>query len=1113
MSTSTHHTIGLLAPTIGAYDLWLGVLDTANSHGARLISFPGRRFQDARQFYAQANTIYDLITPRRVDGLVMWSSAIGNNVGREAMQGFCDRFRPLPLVSIGMVLPDIPSIVIDNYSGLFDATSHLIEEHGCSRLAFIRGMEGHQGAEDRYRGYLDALARHNIPFDPALVSPPNDWRSETGRSAVRVFIDERQVPFDAVVASSDDLALGAIWELEARGIHVPGDIPLTGFNDSWELQARGIHVPDEIALTPLNDAHVSRMATPPLTTVPLEMYELARQATTMLMALIDGRPASPSSISLPTHLLVRQSCGCQDPAVEQASIAAVDALPASSPAETDWATQRAPIITQLAEAIRSSWLSLDWARRLAAAFVADIEGGDAPTGAFLGLLAEGLQTIVLSDGDAGVWQGTLSELRRRVLPYLLANAARMVRAESILAQGRLNIAETVRHTQAYTAWQRDQRAHILHEIERAMTTAASVPELLDVLALELPRLGIPGCYLSLYADPNDPTVAATLVMAYNAGGRIDLPRDGLTFPSWQLIPDGLMPQDGILNLVVESLHYHEDKLGFIVFEVGMREGSLYDLVAEQISSVLKGAFLLARNVRLYQEALEAQEEAREANRLKSRFLSIVGHELRTPLSLLVGLSELLLREETKEELSLPAPYRQDLERIHVNARQLDGLLRDVLDLTLSEIGQLRLVKRPVSLAEIIEAAALIGQKMAEDKGLVWQVSMPDRLPYVWADPMRLQQVILNLINNAVKFTRQGSIRLVVEPRGDEVTIKICDTGIGVPQAEQEIIFDEFRQAEGIVKREYGGLGIGLALCRQLVELHEGKIGVQSPGEELGGSTFFFTLPVLSGAAEIGLEGDGQHQVVVLTHRAGSSGDLIEYLVDEGFNIRVVEVDGAAGWLSQLAASPPSAIVLDCQPATEQGWALVNLLKDNPATADIPVLFYSLPEGQDSGSVLALDYLTKPVDAADLIEALQRQGMTWHRAEGGKAILIVDDEPAILDLHARIVQTQMPECTILRAGDGREALAIIEQARPDLVLLDLMMPEMDGFKVLEAMRESEASRNIPVIVLTARAITQEDMARLNRGVSAILQKGIFSAGETLSHVSEALARSKSLSGET
>lgn len=263
MNASKHATVGLLAPTIGAYDLWLGALDTANRHGARLIGFPGRRFRDSRQFHAQANVIYELITPERVDGLVIWSSAIGNNISHEDIQEFCERFHPLPVVSIGMVLQGIPSVTIDNYGGLYDAVSHLIEAHGRRRLAFIRAMKGHRGAEDRYQGYVDALAQHGIPFDPDLVSPPGDWRSETGRNDIRLFLDERKVQFDAVVCSSDDLALGATWELRARGIQVPGDVALTGFNDSWQSQVRGTHVPDEIALTDFNDPRISHTATPP----------------------------------------------------------------------------------------------------------------------------------------------------------------------------------------------------------------------------------------------------------------------------------------------------------------------------------------------------------------------------------------------------------------------------------------------------------------------------------------------------------------------------------------------------------------------------------------------------------------------------------------------------------------------------------------------------------------------------------------------------------------------------------------------------------------------------------------------------------------------------------
>lgn len=510
---------------------------------------------------------------------------------------------------------------------------------------------------------------------------------------------------------------------------------------------------------------------------------------------------------------------------------------------------------------------------------------------------------------------------------------------------------------------------------------------------------------------------------------------------------------------------------------------------------------------------QKRELAEEANQLKSDFLSTVSHELRTPLSLLVGLSEMLLRDQAGDKPPLPKAYRQDLARIHVSAQQLDGLVRDVLDLASSQVGQLRLLKKPVSLGDVLGAVALVGEQMAREKGLDWQADIPKELPWVWGDRTRLQQVVLNLISNAVKFTSQGEVRLQVKVAEESVTVSVSDTGLGIPVAEQEVIFDEFRQSERTTARGYGGLGIGLALCRQLVELHGGEISVESPGEEGGGSTFCFTLPTMR--AEPAPEASPEvrnHTVLLLSRQACSGTGVVKHLTQEGFEVETLAIDETPDWLSQVLASPPGAVVLDFEPAARQGWELIEMLKRNPVTENIPVLFYSLLQDKNSGSMLALDYLTKPLDTAALMRALKRQGMIDGLEAGRKTILVVDDEPGVLNLHARIVQAQLPDCLLLKAANGREALAKMQQAQPDLVLLDLMMPELDGFGVLEAMQESDLLRAIPVIVLTAQAMTEQDMARLNQGVATVLQKGIFSAEETLTHIENVLSRSKNLRSE-
>jgi CheY-like chemotaxis protein len=297
-------------------------------------------------------------------------------------------------------------------------------------------------------------------------------------------------------------------------------------------------------------------------------------------------------------------------------------------------------------------------------------------------------------------------------------------------------------------------------------------------------------------------------------------------------------------------------------------------------------------------------------------------------------------------------------------------------------------------------------------------------------------------------------------------------------------------------------------------MHGGILAVDSSGEEGAGSTFSFTLPIVQSptdrARRLSILPKNEQTVMVLTNHPGSSERLCEQLNRRGFKVQISSMDLLSSWQSQLFELLPDAVLLDVGIASNLGWDVLKAIKGSQTSKEIPVLFYK--SSQDDGSVLELDYLTKPIELAELTRALDQHWLMANVDHSARTILVVDDEPNTLDMHARIVQSHSSSNHVLKARNGREALEILESEIIDLVLLDLQMPEMDGFGVLERMRENEGMRKIPVIVMTGKILTEADMARLNRGVAAILEKGLFSLDETVTHISAALERKRRLSGE-
>jgi len=341
-------------------------------------------------------------------------------------------------------------------------------------------------------------------------------------------------------------------------------------------------------------------------------------------------------------------------------------------------------------------------------------------------------------------------------------------------------------------------------------------------------------------------------------------------------------------------------------------------------------------------------------------------------------------------------------------------------------------------------------------------------------------------------------------------VRVSDTGLGVPAADQQTIFDEFRQSERTAARGFGGLGIGLAICRRLISLHDGIVGIESEGSENSGSTFYYRLPLHQVAVPSPDDLASSSRVLLIVERSSDAAVFERYLGQSGFRTEVVALAETPSPLRFLPYDPPGAIVVDaaCPGAAQE---LAAQLGSHPSLAQVPLLLVAL-SGDQGGAVLPLDPLPKPIRPDGLAAALERYGISSHPRQDA-AVLVVEDEPDLLDLHCRLVRQALPGARVSAAANGREALEHMRQSQPSLVLLDLRMPELDGFGVLEQMLSDPRLARVPVVVLTAQSLNQDDMARLTQSVVAVLAKGAFTAEETLQRIKSVLSGQPRLRTET
>jgi len=801
------------------YDVWSGVVDYAHLNDISLTAYIGVYQTTNYDLAAHYETCFDIVKhSNSLDGVIIFSGFIASTIGTEEFEEYVRRISDhLPVISVSYVMPDVLSVLVDNTAGVYCAVEHLIKIHGKKNIAFVKGPEGHPEAEERFNGYKNALEANGISFDDRYVFP-GSFTQESGQKAVEMLLDNPDISADAIVTCDDTSAMGVLNELKNQNMLVPTDIAVAGFDDDKE----------------------SATYIPSISTVRQDFLKIGSISADVLLKKINNKPVDAITYMSPAFI-PRQSCGCLEVEFSDTETGYKN-NPAKSDNLSTYVTNRLVMLFKQTtpESQVHKWF---------ADLINAIKEKPFSKDGFLRLLNEKLIAYSQYSKDILVWNEALNILAKGVelysdevdSPYAIMST--LILATSIVQEVRF---KEIRIKDLVMS---DNRV-MLRRIASNLVSIFNIDSLVDELYKMLPELSINTAIIGLYNTPvksSDSDADRTIdrLIGFDGSNKINSKsnkENPITVSDYSTFEN--FDSGSRRDLFLFPLFFKEEEYGVVLMPYDpFIPIDIYETLRVNISTAIKGAELIEevgyRNVLLQ----SAFEEATQASKAKSAFLSTMSHEMRTPMNAIIGMTAIGKKAAQIDEKNYA------LNKIEDASSHLLAVINDVLDMAKIEADKLTLAPVEFNFDRMLQKVLAVTNYRAEEKEQTISVSVDSRTPrFIISDDHRLMQVITNLLSNAIKFTPEGGkidldISLIKENDNNcELCISVTDNGIGISPRQQKNLFRAFEQAESGTSRNYGGTGLGLVICKRIIELMGGKIWVES---ELGkGAKFIFTINVL-----------------------------------------------------------------------------------------------------------------------------------------------------------------------------------------------------------------------------------------------------------------------------